>query len=562
MTMNYSIFDSNQTIKACVILALIIIIAYSPMIFLDQINQHSGPIGPRILGYEGKQFKLATIDPGADFMSHKPIKKLASDLFNDGTLPLWNPYMGGGNPLAADTTNYIFSPISLGLLIPIQFWDYTLIASLWLAGFFMFLFLRNLKLSFVSSISGATFYMLSGAFTWYIPHTYLAVMVFTPFIFYSLEKLISNRHPKYIALTSLALCFGILGAHIESIILQFIFAGLYLAYRIIYPLVSKYLSNVKNKIPEKILDSNFSVKRIIISAIIALFGGIGLSAFFLIPVFELISISSLPHESGAGLVHFKNSILSFPFIPYSLGTVQDYWNLDLKATKAWSGLWGYVGIFSLFYSILAVIFYIKNKEKNLTHRFTPIFFLAVSIFFMMKSFGVPIVNLIGTLPVLDLLVFTRHVGVIIPFGFSVCASFGIFWLSKIKTNTTQLGIACGISVFIISLFTIPLLPFLAEGENFAQSISEDLIRYYVALQCIQAVTFGFIAFLSAVAISKNKSVIVVIIPLILLELSFYIPMGLNYWWIFYKFLIILIGMLAIIILTLKPNRFFLEFKKS
>ena len=97
------------------------------------------------------------------------------------------------------------------------------------------------------------------------------------------------------------------------------------------------------------------------------------------------------------------------------------------------GDWGYVGILALFFSIVGVYLSLKNSKDRI-HRYTPLFFLCVSIFFIMKTIGVPIVNWIGYLPILDLLNFTTYSGVIIPFGFAISAAFGINLLPKIQIN--------------------------------------------------------------------------------------------------------------------------------
>jgi len=99
--MNYfnkaSIFpQTNSLTRAAIILTLIIIIVYSPLIFLNQIYADSFPFPPDFLGYEGKKWITNTIDTPADYIGIRPVMKLATELIKDGTVPLWNPYMGAG----------------------------------------------------------------------------------------------------------------------------------------------------------------------------------------------------------------------------------------------------------------------------------------------------------------------------------------------------------------------------------------------------------------------------------------------------------------------------------
>src|SRR5579872_3435334 len=224
---------NNQTVKIAIIFALMVIGAYAPVIFLGQSYDQSNPMIPNFYGIDDKRFLFSTaLDPAGVSQQNPPVSKLARDLILQGTPPLWNPYIATGHPLAADTVNYAFSPLMLGYLLPIPLWDIPLYISLWVAGFFTFLFLRKLELNFYSSVAGGIFYMFSGMFTWFMPHTIIAVLPFTPVIFYSLERILSSRNPKNVILLSIAISFSILGAHLETIIIQFLFAGLYFSFRI------------------------------------------------------------------------------------------------------------------------------------------------------------------------------------------------------------------------------------------------------------------------------------------------------------------------------------------
>jgi len=394
-----SIFTKkNEIVLSSLILASVIIAAYSPIVFLNQSYNQSWNIHPTLLGDEvdTSPFNI-TIDPGAAFRQNWPVTKLATDLFKEGKVPLWNPYIGGGAPLAADTINYIFTPLMIGFLLPVQLWDVPLLAALWIAGFTMFLFLRSLGLNFPSSIAGGIFYMLSGAFTWYLPHTHVAVMMFTPLILYSIEKIIQNKNPKYIALVSVSISLGILGAHLESIILQMLLAGLYLTYRIVYLGITKHRSNIELSENKPLFA--FSVKRVLLWSALGFIGGLGLTAFYILPVYEYIDNAQLSHGTDLGSRFDQPPVLSPIFTPYIFGQIHTAWSTTmLDSGVSWDSLWGYVSAFTLFFSILGVYYSIKNKSSNL-HKYTPLFFLAVSAFFIMKTVGIPIVNWIGYLPV-------------------------------------------------------------------------------------------------------------------------------------------------------------------
>jgi hypothetical protein len=552
---------SNSLPKACIVLALIVIVSYSPVIFLNQTYDSYFPIPPKLLGFEGKKNVINVIDPAADFIAVRPGIILATEMMKEGTIPLWNPYMGGGNPLATDTINYVFSPTILLFMIPVDYWDFGLLTLLWLAGFFTFLFLRSMKLNFTSSIAGATFYMLSGVFTWHLAHPHIPVIIFTPLILYSVEMLFQTRSPKYVILTSVSLCFGILGAHLESVILQFLFIVSYFFYRLIFPIFLKYYLKYKNKVLNDDFNKQiYNTKKILTWSIIALILGVGLSAFFIIPVYEHVTISDLSaHDPGYGLNYWKKLVIAFAFVPYVMGPIlHGYWSLEMP--NQWASAWGFSGVFSLFFSVTAIILFLKNKTKDTIHKYTPLFFIGISVFFMMKTFGVPIVNLIGALPVFDVIAFPRYSGTFIPFGFAIAAAFGIQWLSTINVKRTIPIISCLIVILILVMVSIPFFTFLSEDAKFNPLVTRDDAIHYVMFQFLLAGLFVIAALLVSLSILKNRSVNIAIIPIIILELSLFIPMGLDKWSMFYKSIITLIGMGIISILALFPNKISWNYK--
>ncbi len=239
----------NDLITAILLLGLIVIIvygvvtifgfSYNPSIYSSPLIQYPTPTNPA--GYEGRPFRLhlTTLDPAAAGEQGWPVIKLVTNIYSRGELPLWNPYLAAGTPLAADTVNYAFSPIIMLYFLPNMYWDFPLLVSVWLAGIFTYMFLRIWRLKFVSCITGSLFYMFSGVFTWYLPHVSIPVIMFTPLILYSIEKIIQTGSFRYVTLGSVAILLSILGGHLPSIVLTLLLSVLYLLFRILYPLVSK-----------------------------------------------------------------------------------------------------------------------------------------------------------------------------------------------------------------------------------------------------------------------------------------------------------------------------------
>lgn len=507
------------------------------------------PISPEFSVPESKSTIFGTTaDRFGDFQAIYPNLKYAIDQYLSGIFPLWNPHVGVGQPLSADSNTYMLSPFTLGFFLPVYLWDIPILAMLWVGGFFTFLFLRILGLNSISSLGGGIFYMLSGGFTWFLPNPNPAVMAFTPLILYSFEKLVQKYNPKYIVLVSISFALGILGEHLESIVLQLILVWTFFIYRFFTLSYSKSQSNIPT--------ISHKTKKIILWTIFGFLGGLGLTAFFYIPVYEFVSLNNLEHDSTFGLNSYAPTILLTAFIPYVLGTLHAYW---MPPEQGLIGFWGYVGILCLFFSIIGVVFFRKFSG---IHKFTPIFFGSLAIFFMMKTVGVPLVNWIGYLPILNLISYTNYLGVIIPFCFAVTAAFGLNHLSEKNINPKSLLLPTFVTILIILLLLIPISLYLQPEVDLPSFVSLTDATKFVGFQIFQSITFVIIILFASLAVIKNKSAIYGIILLIILELSIYIPVGLHPIWLGYKTILAILGMIIITLLISKPNKFAWDLKQQ
>ena len=531
-------FSNSSNLKAALIIGLVISFAYSPIIFLDQTYNYDDPISTNLQDDDIKStIFTTTADFYGDYIALRPNIKLASDLIQDGIFPFWNPHIGVGQPLAADSTLPILSPIMLAYLLPMELWDIPLLIIIWVAGFSTYLFLRQLDLGFVASLSGGILFMLSGAFTWFLPNPNPLVMMFTPLILYSLEKIFRNNNPKFILLSSFVFALAILGEHLETIILQLIFVLIYYLFRVCVILKSNS-SHIQDSQNKKI---SHSKRRVIFWPIISFIIAIGLTAFFSIPSYEFVQLNHLEHDETFGSNAFDSVSLLPSFIPYVLGVLNGYW---ISNAAGIVGLWGYVGITALFFSILGSLCYIKNKTSP--HRFTPVFFLVISFLFLLKIVGAPIISWIGLLPILNLISWTNYLGAIIPLGFVISAAFAINLFEKNLISIKSLLKTEIITLLIIFILFLPLIPFLLTSETHS-FVSQNQIFQYVGFQLSLGILFSLFAFLISYSIIKNKLSNLWIIPIISLELSLYVPLGLHPVWFGYKSLLILSSITMLII---------------
>lgn len=123
-------------------------------------------------------------------------KELAVSQFKEGQLPLWNPYNFSGYPLLANFQSGVFYPINLAMFIlPFEYGWTVLIMSQPILGFiFMFFYLRNLKVSKLSSMIGSIAFSFSGFFvSWMEWGNIVSTALWLPLILLSIDKIFSYK---------------------------------------------------------------------------------------------------------------------------------------------------------------------------------------------------------------------------------------------------------------------------------------------------------------------------------------------------------------------------------
>jgi hypothetical protein len=125
-----------------------------------------------------------------------PWKHLAIEIEKKFELPLWNPYTFSGTPLLANFQAGVFYPFNL-LFFFIPFtvsWSFFIIIAPLLASFFLYFYLRNLKLDRIASLLGAIVFSFSGfAISWLEWGNILHTALWLPLILLSIDKLYERK---------------------------------------------------------------------------------------------------------------------------------------------------------------------------------------------------------------------------------------------------------------------------------------------------------------------------------------------------------------------------------
>lgn len=161
-----------------------------------------------------------------------PWKVFIFESLRSGHLPLWNPHNFSGYPFFGNLQSSFLFPGNILFFIfnPLTSWMILVISLLSLFGFFNYLFLRSLKLSFPASIFGALVgSTLSYLVVWHEQLIMIQVVIFLPLVLWSINNYSAKKHPAlFFFLIPLMLCFAIFGGHAQTYIYLNFIIGPYL----------------------------------------------------------------------------------------------------------------------------------------------------------------------------------------------------------------------------------------------------------------------------------------------------------------------------------------------
>jgi hypothetical protein len=160
-------------------------------------------------------------DNGGNAWVNEPNPYIIRRILRHSAVPAWNPREGLGMPLIANMNNEVFNPFKLFLNVfpNAIFQDMFFLLRLFMMGLFTYLFLRERRLSFLSSLLGSSFFMLSGYSMWWINLHPLSTVMYIPAIFYFYERWSQRKDSKSLFLASLSVCFALTAGKIPDVIM-------------------------------------------------------------------------------------------------------------------------------------------------------------------------------------------------------------------------------------------------------------------------------------------------------------------------------------------------------
>ena len=293
-----------------------------------------------------------------------PWKELVIQAEKKLTLPLWNPYNFAGTPLLANFQSGVFYPFNLlFFILPFSTtWSLIILSQPLLAGVFLFLFLRNLKLKTIACILGSiTFSFCGFSIAWMEWGTILSTALWLPLILLSIDKIFElklktqNSKLKIIAWSVTLLCsfiFAFFAGHLQTFFYLLLFSLVYF--------IVRWFQHGRNL------------------RLFGLFLAMGilfivLTAFQWIPTLQFITLSA----RNVDLIDWRSIGWFIPWQNLVQFIVPDFFGNP--TTLNYYGIWnygefiGYVGMIPLLLAFFALFF---RRDKK-TFFFGSIFFLSL-----------------------------------------------------------------------------------------------------------------------------------------------------------------------------------------
>ncbi|MBI2195606.1 MAG: YfhO family protein [Candidatus Levybacteria bacterium] len=442
-----------------------------------------------LLGYQPGA--VPSKDQGADVVRHMfPWKSFAIDSIKQGEIPFWNPHNFSGNPLMANFQSGIFYPINvIFLLLPfLSAWTTYIVLSQILAAFFMFLYLREIKLSsLASSFGGLVFAFSSYMVVWMeygnINHTFL----WLPLGLFFTEKILKASNLKYNLYLILTLFVSLLAGYIQG-------------YFYIGSIVFTYF------LARNFLDKSLTLKKILLFVVTLIFPVL-LSSFQILPTKELFEESTRINYTLPQIEKLLN-----PWW-YAVTTIAPNFFGNPAAQNHWfSGTYiervSYIGLIPF---LLSVYGFLNFRKRSIALIFGIIgiisFLLSLDIFVTRYLYQIPI-------PVISTTVPTRILS-IFQFCAAVLAAIG---LGELKDKYSKRNLIYAISFVLFLLVLFWSFAFLASNMFHIDPAKIAVTKRNLIIPTGLFLSFALLCYLW---FKKFKFVLILIFALTLFELFYF-----------------------------------------
>ena len=374
-----------------------------------------------------------------------PFQVEYSETLRQGRIAIWTTSIGNGFPLHAEGQGEFLYPINLllySILSPLAAYNGVVILHAWLAGVFMFLFVRNLGTSRAPALLAALVYVLSGPAIRHIGPL-ANVAIWLPLLLYCVDELTRQGKLLWAAAAGTVISMQILGSSPQMLLFSVVTASLYLLFRLV-SLTSRGWGHVA---------------RVSILWALALVIGLGLGAGQLLPTYELSQFSA-----RAGVVDATFAGIG-SVLPTGLATfIFPHWTFLAGSNTAQPG---YVGIITLCLVVEAIY---RRRERQTA------FFLMLAILFTLFALGdyTPFYEWVRRLPGFNVLRAPSRAIYIVEFALAVMAGLGMDALKLRAPDIRRVG---QIAIRALGTILISGLIGLGVGNAILQVGKEPILNF-------------------------------------------------------------------------------------
>lgn len=413
-----------------------------------------------------------------------PWKHFTIEQLKMGELPVWNPYSFSGTPHLANYQTAVLSPFNLlYFVLPfIDAWSLVVLLQPLLAGIFVYLFLRELKISQVGAVVGSVAYMFCGFITVWMPYGTLSMTVaFLPLCLFAIEKYFTSSQFRYLILLAISICIAFFSGHFQI--------ALYTACFIFAYLVFSFF---------RIHD-----KRASIFVFLGFLAGIIISLIQILPSLQFYRFAVRSESfSNANAIPWYYLVTSFAPDFFGNPVTRNDW---IRHYAEWGS---FIGIIPL---TLAFISLFIKKQKAII-----LFFFFAGVVALLLAIDTPLQQLLTMLklPIFSTSIPSRMI-VLFSFSFAVLSGFGFDYLSE-RLHQKSLK-----QIIFFLLPTVVLLAVVWISVFVFRFIPADKLS--IAKKNILLPTALFIVFAAGVfftQIVKKKYLITVFAVLVLLLTAF------------------------------------------
>jgi len=364
-------------------------------------------------------------DPGATWWQWEPSTQFLKQAIRAREWPFWDPYIAGGTPAMANVVPAFFFPpyllvVALGASVPLLNAYFLLIV--WASSFFTFLFVRRHDVPFVAAIGGALAFLLSGTLHQHLGTFIGQTAACLPLALYATRIFADRpgrRHAMGLAVTYAAIA---LASFPPVLLAVFGTAALYAIVAIPVELPSG----------ERARAAAWWCGGVAIAG--------GLVACYYLPALAARAASPQVSEMyrGAGLETMPPGSLYQLLSPTLMGGVQTYLPPLLQFGAPYMP---YVGMVTM------ALAFLSRPGSGSRGRTLWISCVLTGAGIVLKLLGVPPIQWIGHLPVLNEVHIAHYFGLALPFLLSCLAALGLQALLTGLTSPLR-ALLTGIAVLV------------------------------------------------------------------------------------------------------------------